>query len=38
MQAYDRLQELGLKPDNRLNNILVQVCKMDPLSVVWNAK
>jgi pentatricopeptide repeat protein len=36
-EIYDLMLELGLKPDDELNQVLIHVCKIDPLSVSWNA-
>lgn len=37
-QMYDLMLELNLTPDEKLNEVLIHVCKVDPLSVVWNAQ
>lgn len=38
MEVYDRLLERSLHPNERLNRILIHTCKVDALSVAWNAR
>ena len=37
MVIYDKMLELGYKPDAMLNRVLVYVCKLDPMEVIWNS-
>ena len=36
-EIYDLMLELKLTPDETLNEVLIHVANVDPLSVVWNA-
>jgi hypothetical protein len=38
MAVYSHMKRHDLHPDERLNQILIRVCRVDPLSVVWNAR
>eukprot|EP00039_Didymoeca_costata_P025611 m.13954 g.13954 ORF g.13954 m.13954 type:complete len:981 (-) comp4957_c0_seq1:92-3034(-) len=35
--VYDKMLALGMRPNENLNRILIEVCGVDPLSVVWQA-
>ena len=35
--VYDKMLDLGMRPNENLNRILIEVCGVDPLSVVWQA-
>lgn len=36
MRIYDHMLELNLQPNAKLNFVLVQVCNIDPISVLMN--
>lgn len=38
MNVYTKMLEHNLYPDEKLNQVLIHVCRIDPLSVVWNAR
>ena len=37
-EVYDLMLELEMIPDEKLNEVLIHVANVDPLSVVWNAQ